>query len=423
MNYFCYFSAPAPSPCTPSAVLILLICTKLEYIYRRKELYSCYMEEDQKEVPMRIINLVENTEGTSGCGVEHGLCFYIETEKHKLLMDTGQTGLLLENAEKLGIDLTEVDTVVLSHGHYDHGGGILPFAKINPTAKIYVPEAAFGEYYSMNKDGEPHYIGLAKEIQELPQVVMVSAEAKPEAGEKTDTSTGIYCIDEELSLFSGIGSEHAVPSTNQRLKKKTEEGYVQDDFAHEQCLVISEGVKKVLLSGCAHHGILNIMDRYCELFGEEPDFVISGFHMMKKHNYSDEDINMIIDTALALRQYKTVFYTGHCTGVEPYNAMKKLMGNQLHYVHSGDEIRIRTGIDRIVWSVREKVDQSQDSEPAKNTEAPKNTSPANAESIKSSETAKTAQKKRRDYMKWHKFFAWGTVACFVMTMVTGYKRK
>lgn len=380
---------------------------------------------------MRIINLVENTEGASGCGVEHGLCFYIETEKHKLLMDTGQTGLLLENAEKLGIDLTKVDTVVLSHGHYDHGGGILPFAKINPTAKIYVPEKAFGEYYSMNKDGEPHYIGLAKEIQELPQVVKVSAkasleakpEAKPEASEEAKAADGIYRIDDELALFSGIGSEHVIPSTNQRLKKKTEDGFVQDDFAHEQCLVISEGVKKVLLSGCAHHGILNIMDRYCELFGEEPDFVISGFHMMKKHNYSDEDINMIIDTALALRQYKTVFYTGHCTGVEPYNAMKKLMGNQLHYVHSGDEIRIRTGIDRIVWSVREKVDQSKDSEPTKNTEAPKNTSPANAKSIKSTETAKSAQKKRRDYMKWHRFFAWGTVACFVMTMVTGYKRK
>ena len=345
---------------------------------------------------MRIINLVENTEGASGCGVEHGLCFYIETEKHKLLMDTGQTGLLLENAEKLGIDLTQVDTVVLSHGHYDHGGGILPFAKINLTAKIYVPEAAFGEYYSMNKAGEPHYIGLAKEIQELPQVVTVS------------TKEEIYRIDDELSLFSGIGSEHAVPSTNQRLKKKTEEGYVQDDFAHEQCLVISEGVKKVLLSGCAHHGILNI---------EEPDFVISGFHMMKKHSYTDEDINMIIDTALALRQYKTVFYTGHCTGVEPYNAMKKLMGNQLHYVHSGDEIRIRTGIERIVWNVREEMKPAQDKEPTKNTAA------SEAATMKSTETAKAAQKKRRDYMKWHKFFAWGTVACFVMTMITGYKRR
>ena len=354
---------------------------------------------------MRIINLVENTEGASGCGVEHGLCFYIETEKHKLLMDTGQTDLLLENAEKLGVDLTRVDTVILSHGHYDHGGGILPFAKINPTAKIYVPKAAFGEYYAMNKAGEPHYIGLAKEIQELPEVVICNAEEE------------VFRIDDELSLFSGIGSEHPIPSTNQRLKKKTEEGYLQDDFAHEQCLVISEGVKKVLLSGCAHHGILNIMDRYCELFGEEPDFVISGFHMMKKHNYTDEDINMIIDTALALRQYKTVFYTGHCTGVEPYNAMKKLMGNQLHYVHSGDEIRIRTGIERIVWNVREEMKPAQDIEPTKNTAA------SEATTIKSTETAKAAQKKRRDYMKWHKFFAWGTVACFVMTMITGYKRK
>ena len=403
---------------------------------------------------MRIINLIENTEGASGCGVEHGLCFYIETEKHKLLMDTGQTELLLENAKKLGIDLTQVDTVVLSHGHYDHGGGILPFAKINPTAKIYVPEAAFGEYYAVNKDGEPHYIGLAKEIQELPQVIKVSAEAKPQTREEAGASSGIYRIDDELLLFSGIGSEHTIPSTNQRLKKKTEDGFVQDDFAHEQCLVIEEGVKKVLLSGCAHHGILNIMDRYCELFGEEPDYVISGFHMMKKHSYSDEDINMIIDTALALRQYKTVFYTGHCTGVEPYNAMKKLMGNQLHYVHSGDEIRIRTGIERIVWNPRDKAGVlngdrraavaagagparnigAAGAGPAGNTEAIKanpaqnaapaiNAGPVKTEPIKKTETAKAAQKKRSEYMKWHKFFAWGTVACFVMTMVTGYKRK
>ena len=403
---------------------------------------------------MRIINLIENTEGASGCSVEHGLCFYIETEKHKLLMDTGQTELLLENAKKLGIDLTQVDTVVLSHGHYDHGGGILPFAKINPTAKIYVPEAAFGEYYAVNKDGEPHYIGLAKEIQELPQVVKVSAEAKPQTREEAGASSGIYRIDDELLLFSGIGSEHAIPSTNQRLKKKTEDGFVQDDFAHEQCLVIKEGVKKVLLSGCAHHGILNIMDRYCELFGEEPDYVISGFHMMKKHSYTDEDINMIIDTALALRQYKTVFYTGHCTGVEPYNAMKKLMGNQLHYVHSGDEIRIRTGIERIVWNPRDKAGVlngdrraavaagagparnigAAGAGPAGNTEAIKanpaqnaapaiNAGPVKTEPIKKTETAKAAQKKRSEYMKWHKFFAWGTVACFVMTMVTGYKRK
>lgn len=277
---------------------------------------------------MRIINLVENTEGASGCGSEHGLSFYIEMEHHKLLADTGATDLLLKNAEKLGIDLTEVDTVILSHGHYDHGGGILPFAEINPAAKIYIPAAAFGAYYSL-RDGAPRYIGLAEEIRRLPQVVIVGG-----------TAAGIFRIDDELSLFSGIGNTYPIPSANRNLRVKTKQGLRQDDFRHEQCLVVSEGGRKVLLSGCAHHGILNVLDRYRELFGGEPDVAISGFHMMKKSGYSKEDLDMIADTAKELSKVNTVFCTGHCTGTEPFEAMKKIMGGQLRYVHSGDEIRI-----------------------------------------------------------------------------------
>ena len=277
---------------------------------------------------MRIINLVENTEGASGCGSEHGLSFYIETERHKLLADTGASDLLLKNAEKLGIDLTKVDTVILSHGHYDHGGGILPFAEINPTAKIYIPAFAFGEYYSL-RNGAPRYIGLAEEIRKLPQVVIVGG-----------TAAGIFRIDDELSLFSGIGNTYPIPSANRNLRVKTKQGLRQDDFRHEQCLVVSEGGRKVLLSGCAHHGILNVLDRYRELFGGEPDVAISGFHMMKKNGYSEEDLDMIADTAKELCKVSTVFYTGHCTGTEPFEAMKKIMGGQLRYVHSGDEIGI-----------------------------------------------------------------------------------
>ena len=359
---------------------------------------------------MRIINLAENTEGAAGCGFEHGLCFYIETEHHKLLMDTGQSDLFIKNAEKLGVDLTKVDTVVLSHGHYDHGGGILPFAEINPDAKIYVQASAFGEYYSIDSKGQPHYIGLAEGIRELPQIVSIDAE------------DGIYRIDDELSLFTGIGNEHPIPSANQRLMKKTEEDMVQDDFAHEQCLVIHEGTKSVLLSGCAHHGILNILDRYRELYGGDPDVVISGFHMMKRHGYSDADITMIIDTALELRKLRTVFYTGHCTGVEPYNAMKKLMGDKLHYVHSGDEIRIRTKLERILWKVvdREPETGLEYREAHRADEAQQE---AKAVRKRNDHAAKAANRKRSAYMKCHKFFAWATVACFVMTMVTGYKRK
>lgn len=379
---------------------------------------------------MRIINLAENTEGAAGCGFEHGLCFYIETEHHKLLMDTGQSDLFIKNAEKLGVDLTKVDTVVLSHGHYDHGGGILPFAEINPNAKIYVQASAFGEYYSIDSKGQPHYIGLAEGIRELPQVVVVGS--KPDSAEKEDAQSeadtegsfedGVYRIDDELSLFTGIGSEYPIPSANQRLMKKTEEGMVQDDFGHEQCLVIKEGSKSVLLSGCAHHGILNILDRYRELYGGDPDVVISGFHMMKRHGYSDEDITMIIDTALELRKLRTVFYTGHCTGVEPYNAMRKLMGDKLHYVHSGDEIRIRTKLERILWKVVDREPEA-DLEYRDAHRADDAQQEAKAVRKQNDHAAKAANRKRSAYMRCHKFFAWATVACFVMTMVTGYKRK
>ena len=319
---------------------------------------------------------------------------------------------------------------MLSHGHYDHGGGILPFAEINPDAKIYVQASAFGEYYSIDSKGQPHYIGLAEGIRELPQIVVVGS--KPDSAEKEDAQSevdtegsfeeGIYRIDDELSLFTGIGNEHPIPSANQRLMKKTEGDMVQDDFAHEQCLVINEGTKSVLLSGCAHHGILNILDRYRELYGGDPDVVISGFHMMKRHGYSDADITMIIDTALELRKLRTVFYTGHCTGVEPYNAMKKLMGEKLHYVHSGDEIRIRTKLERILWKV---VDREPEVDLAYREAHRADEAQQEAKAVRkqNDHAAKAANRKRSAYMKCHKFFAWATVACFVMTMVTGYKRK
>ena len=133
---------------------------------------------------MKIICLSENTEGASGCEAEHGLSLYIETEKHRLLLDTGASDLFAKNAEKLGIDLTAVDTVILSHGHYDHSGGIMTFAEINPNAPIYMRSNAGGEYYH----GE-RYIGIDKRICDLPQVVLTDEFLE---------------IDDELTLFSGI---------------------------------------------------------------------------------------------------------------------------------------------------------------------------------------------------------------------------
>lgn len=276
---------------------------------------------------MRIVNLIENTEGVKGCTSAHGLSFYVETEKHKLLVDLGPSEETIKNAEVLGIDLKAVDTVVLSHGHYDHSGGIMPFSSINSTATIYMQKSAPGEYYADDGVAEDRdrytYIGIDKNIADLPQIKLVE---------------GDYEIDDELTLFTIEEREEDVPFTNARLLEKKDSGYIRDDFRHEHFLVIKDGGRHILISGCAHNGIVNILKEYIRKFGEEPDVVISGFHLMKKTDYSDVQMRVITDTAKELQKYHTIFYTCHCTGIPAYDAMHEIMGDQLRYVHSGDEV-------------------------------------------------------------------------------------
>ncbi|SKB92615.1 7,8-dihydropterin-6-yl-methyl-4-(beta-D-ribofuranosyl)aminobenzene 5'-phosphate synthase [Lachnospiraceae bacterium] len=278
---------------------------------------------------MRIINLIENTEGKIGCPCAHGLSFYIETAKHKALLDLGPDSQTLENAEKLGIDLSKVDIVILSHGHYDHSGGIIPFSEINSTAVIYMQKTAGRDYYS--DDGErPYreryrYIGIDKAILNLPQIKFID---------------GDHEIDDELELITIKKRSHELPSTNSRLLIKEKDGFIRDDFIHEHFLVVKDSGKSILLSGCAHNGILSILDAYREKYAQDPDAVISGFHLMKKHDYTSEEMREIEDIANELKKYDTQFITCHCTGLPAYEVMKKIMGGKLRYVHTGEEVEL-----------------------------------------------------------------------------------
>ena len=268
---------------------------------------------------MKIVTLVENTCGHEECIAEHGLSLYIETEKHKLLLDTGQTGAVVKNAEVLGIDLSAVDTVVLSHGHYDHSGGILPFSQINRNAQIIMQSKAVEPHYN----GE-RYIGIDKAILDLPNVWLIDGDVQ---------------LDDELLLFSGITGRRCYPQGNRKLSRMENGVQVHDDFAHEQCLVIKQDGKRWLLSGCSHNGILNILDRYREIFGNALDYVITGFHMMKKDGeHTEEEKAVIIQTAQELSKMNTVFYSGHCTGIPAFELMKNIMGDKLNALHSGERL-------------------------------------------------------------------------------------
>ncbi len=293
---------------------------------------------------MRITVLMEDhARAADGVIAEHGLSLYIETEKHKLLMDTGASDLTWENAKRLGVPLREVDTVVISHGHYDHAGGLLGFVKENSDAKIYMQRTASGKFFHRER-----YIGIDQRILELPNLQLLS---------------GDLVIDEELSVFTNIRGRRSWPAGNRSLKEfvpkekdleaitlipnqsvpaetiDEEAGtMLQDEFVHEQCLLIRSEGKIVLISGCAHNGVLNILDRYREICDEEPDVLLSGFHMAKKSEYTDEERREIEDTARELVTHPTVFYTGHCTGQRAFDLMKPIMGEALLPLYAGREI-------------------------------------------------------------------------------------
>ncbi|MCR5217491.1 MBL fold metallo-hydrolase [Treponema sp.] len=281
---------------------------------------------------MKIINLVENTSGNFACRAVHGLSFYIQTKKHRILFDAGPDSALIENAAHLGIDLSLIDTVILSHGHYDHSGGLMEFARLNKNAVIYMQSSAGEDHFAFDgPDKGYRYIGIDRDILSLPQVKLIDGDLK---------------IDEELSLFRIDKRTYPLPSTNKRIMLRKKEGetfsYIQDDFVHEHCLLLESEGKKIIISGCAHNGILNIMDEYQRKHKEEkaPDAVISGFHLMKKSGYTEEDYKEEEEIAGLLKAWPCKFYTCHCTGEEVFERMKAVMKDQLLYVHCGDEVTL-----------------------------------------------------------------------------------
>lgn len=277
--------------------------------------------ENAGGVKMKVTALIENTQGEPGCISEHGLSLYVETEKHTLLMDTGKSGALIPNAKILGVDLSKVEAVFLSHGHYDHTGGLLAFEQINSTAPVYMQSSGTGEFYDHDEQ-RTKYIGIDPEILELSNLDLIDGDS---------------CFDDDIEVFTNVKGRRYAAKGNAILKEKVHGEFRQDRFRHEQYLVISEGKKRVLFSGCAHAGIVNILDRFRDLYGDDPDFCISGFHMMQQA-YTQQDLANIRAVGKELAALKTCFWTGHCTGERAYRELKKIMGNKLHYLHCGDTI-------------------------------------------------------------------------------------
>ena len=258
---------------------------------------------------MRIWTLIENTTCREDLRAEHGLSLYIETGDLRILFDAGQSDGFFENAKALGIDLSQVDFAVLSHGHYDHGGGLAKFLEINSTAPVYVNHQAFGPHYN----GTEKYIGLDPALKE---------------------STRIHMVAEDCTIREGI-TLHLCREKNWQVEPfgltRLEDGvFLPEDFRHEQYLMIEEDGKRILFSGCSHRGIVSIAKHF------RPDVLIGGFHYSKL----DPDSPYLAEAAEILKDTGCMFYTGHCTGVKQFEAMKTILGEQLAYAATGSYITI-----------------------------------------------------------------------------------
>lgn len=274
----------------------------------------------------RITVLVENTAGGRGTLAEHGLSFWIEIGSRRILFDTGQSDILLHNAQVLGIDLRTVDAVVLSHGHYDHVGGLRRILEIAPAVPVYLhPQALEAKYARREKNGQQ--IGMESEnTQVLKQ--RIESGLGSFTGGPAEVVPGVWATGEipRRSPFENTGGPFY------RDPSYTEPDALLDDQA--LVLEVNEGLAVVL--GCAHAGIVNTLDYVAELFPNRPiRMVLGGMHLVRALPAR------IAYTIEVLRRYDVQRVgPAHCTGAEATRELWDALSQKCFRCNVGTQIAL-----------------------------------------------------------------------------------
>jgi len=177
---------------------------------------------------------------------ENGLSLYIEFDGRNLIFNTGQSDLFIQNARKMGIDLSQADYFIISHGHFDHGGGLKHFLKINKKGKVFMHINAAHKFYTMIFGSIPYYVGLEQ---------MILAQSSRIYFIEEDTQ-----INDKIILLEGFSEVFPQPETNKALFEKSKDRFAADKFNHELVMLLIENEEIVLFSGCSHSGIINIIE-------------------------------------------------------------------------------------------------------------------------------------------------------------------
>ena len=256
---------------------------------------------------MELWTLTENTSVREDLRSEHGLSLCLGLGEKKILFDFGQTDAFALNAAVMGIRLEDISLAVLSHGHYDHGGGISRFLRENDRARIYVNHHAFGDH--RRNDGS--YIGLDTALESHPRILA--------AEDGTVLAEGIR-----------LAQLPPAPTDPQGMFRLEGGRAVPEDFRHEQYLLIEEAGKRILLSGCSHRGVLPLLERF------RPDVLIGGFHTRSL----DPQGPALRALGEAMDRSGATFLTCHCTGDAQYAVLSRILGPRLRRLRTGDSVTV-----------------------------------------------------------------------------------
>ena len=277
---------------------------------------------------LNITVLLENSLYNRNLQKAHGLSVLVRTAEHHILLDTGPNSKFYKNAKKLGIDLSQIDSLVLSHAHYDHTGGVNRFCKINEKAQILMFSPYNEKYYGKSKFGY-YFIGAKfssktkKRIKFLQNPIQISA----------------HCWFIPCSV-----DFYGKPNKNNSLYKKVEKDYINDNFKHEGILIYDDNGELVIFNSCSHNGVINSIESARTFFPKKKiRSYVGGFHFpypsIDKIKPEDlRNLDELVDYAKL--QKEITFYTGHCTGNGAFDYLRKALGDRVQAIQTGKELEV-----------------------------------------------------------------------------------
>ena len=262
----------------------------------------------------RVVCVVDNAVWSARLWGEHGLAFLIESEAGRVLFDTGQSGtVLLHNLSVLEIDPQRIDALVISHGHYDHTGGLPALLeRTRPGIPLYAHPDLFRARFSLRGSGADAVdVGLPLGRDALASRVTVHLSAAPQEVLPGMWTTGEITFRPEPQ---GGSAHHVVRAEGG--------GWVRDHYRDDMSLLLTTGSGTVLLCGCCHAGLLNTLF-HAERQGERPIVAVAGGTHLAS---ADADhLQRVCEVMAGLRSLRRV-YPNHCSGQEAFYALRLALG-------------------------------------------------------------------------------------------------